>query len=77
MIHRDCFRVSQLAGLPIEILKNDLWMRISNQAFVAQFLRHVEHIINLNDAKVRVQPFHSLKVGQSWRDTNLIGLNAV
>lgn len=64
-IQRDCFGVGEFSGLPVEILEDDLRVRIGDPAFVAQFLRLVEDIVDLHDAVVRVE---SVQAWDVWQD---------
>src|SRR4029450_4316800 len=55
-IDRDRFGVVQLPGAAVVVLKYDLGMGIGDPALVAELLRHIEDVVDLHDAKVRIEP---------------------
>ena len=64
-VERNRLGVGQFSGLPVEVLKNDLRVRISDPPFSTQFLRLIEDIVDLYDAIVRVQ---SVQAWDVWED---------
>lgn len=64
MVDSDRFRVDQFSRASVEILENDLWVWVGNETFSTELFRHVEYIVDLNDAKVRVEALKSRQVRQ-------------
>ena len=56
-IQRHGLRVIQFSGSAVEVLEYHLRMRVGHPALVAEFLWHVEHVVHLHHAIVRVESF--------------------
>src|SRR4029079_9211260 len=64
-IDRDRLGIVQLAGAAVVILKDDLRVRIRHPPLVTQLQRHVEHVVDLHAAKVRIEPLQPRQIGQT------------
>ena len=65
MIDRDGFCVNEFSRTTVEVLENHLWVWIGNKSFTAELLGHVEYVVDLNDAKMRIQTLQPWNVGQN------------
>ena len=60
----DGLRIDKLAGAPVEVLEDDLRVRVGDPAGAAELLGHVVGVVDLDDAVVGVEPLRALEVGQ-------------
>ena len=65
MIGGDGLSEGEFASASFVVLQYDLRMRISDQPPVTLFLRHVEHVVDLNDAIVRIASLEPRNVRQN------------
>ena len=56
--------VSEFAGASVVVLENDLRVRVGHEPFVAELLGHVEDVVDLDDAEVRVEALEAWEVGE-------------
>ena len=65
MIDGDGFCVNEFSGTNVEVLENHLWVWIGNESFTAELLGHIEYVVDLNDAKMRIQTLQPWNIGQN------------
>jgi hypothetical protein len=61
-IHGNRLRVGQFAGAAVIVLEDNLGVGIGDPALVAELLGHVEDVVDLDDAEVRVESLEARQV---------------
>ena len=54
----------QFAGAAVVVLEDNLWVWVGDESFSAQFLWHIEDIVDLDNAEVRVASFETRDIGK-------------
>ena len=65
MIGGDGLSEGEFACASFMVLQDDLWMWISDQPLITLLLRHVEDVVDLDDAVVRIASLEPWNVRQN------------